>query len=132
MAMASRAARNYGVILGAHPSYPDRENFGRKSLSMPPEALRTSLLEQIGSLQFLAEHFDMDVKRVKPHGALYNDAHRDRALAGRHRRRDHRAQSADGHRLQRSVRNGGRRTGPSHWRSSARHLPIGATSRTVR
>ncbi len=81
MAMASRAARNYGVILGAHPSYPDRENFGRKSLSMTREALRVSLLEQIGSLQFLAEHFDMDVRRVKAHGALYNDAHRDRALA---------------------------------------------------
>ena len=81
MAIASRMARKYGITLGAHPSYPDRENFGRKSMSMPHEELRAALLEQIGSLQFLAEHFDMNVTRVKAHGALYNDAHRDRALA---------------------------------------------------
>jgi 5-oxoprolinase (ATP-hydrolysing) subunit A len=81
MAIASRLARNHGVNLGAHPSYPDRENFGRKSMSMPRKALRASLLEQIGALRFLAEHFDMEVKRVKAHGALYNDAHRDRTLA---------------------------------------------------
>ncbi len=81
MAIASRLARNYGVTLGAHPSYPDRENFGRKSMSIACETLRVSLLEQIASLRFLAEHFDMEVKRVKAHGALYNDAHSDRALA---------------------------------------------------
>lgn len=81
MAIASRLARKYEVTLGAHPSYPDRENFGRKSLSIPQESLRASLLEQIGTLRFLAEHFDMDVKRVKAHGALYNDAHKDRVLA---------------------------------------------------
>ncbi|HYM61624.1 MAG TPA: 5-oxoprolinase subunit PxpA [Thermoanaerobaculia bacterium] len=81
MAIASRMARKHGVNLGAHPSYPDRENFGRKSMSMPREELRASLLEQIGSLQFMAEHFDVNVTRVKAHGALYNDAHRDRALA---------------------------------------------------
>ncbi len=81
MAMASRMARNYEVTLGAHPSYPDPENFGRKSMVITAEALRLSLLEQIASLAFLAEHFDMDVRRVKAHGALYNDAHRDRRLA---------------------------------------------------
>jgi 5-oxoprolinase (ATP-hydrolysing) subunit A len=81
MAIASRLARNHGVTLGAHPSYPDRENFGRKSMAIASETLRDSLLDQIGSLRFLAEHFDMEVKRVKPHGALYNDAHRDRTLA---------------------------------------------------
>jgi UPF0271 protein len=64
------------VILGAHPSYPDREHFGRKSLAMAPDALRASLLAQIAALRAFAP-----VQHVKPHGALYNDAHKDRALA---------------------------------------------------
>ncbi len=81
MAIASRMARNHEVTLGAHPSYPDRENFGRKSMVMRAEDLRVSLMEQVGSLQFLAEHFDVELKRVKAHGALYNDAHHDRRLA---------------------------------------------------
>jgi 5-oxoprolinase (ATP-hydrolysing) subunit A len=81
MAIASRMARNNGVTMGAHPSYPDRENFGRKSMVMRAEELRASLMEQVGSLQFLAEHFDVELKRVKAHGALYNDAHGDRRLA---------------------------------------------------
>lgn len=81
MALASRLARNFGVTLGAHPSYPDPQNFGRKSMDIGAADLRNSLLEQIGSLQFLAEHFDMELKRVKPHGALYNDAHANRRLA---------------------------------------------------
>jgi UPF0271 protein len=81
MALASRLARKYEVTLGAHPSYPDPENFGRKSMAITAEALRLSLLEQIASLVFMAEHFDMDVRRVKLHGALYNDAHRERRLA---------------------------------------------------
>ncbi|HWS73017.1 MAG TPA: LamB/YcsF family protein [Thermoanaerobaculia bacterium] len=70
-------ARQYGVRLGAHPSYPDRANFGRKSMSMEPAALRATLREQIAALRALAG----ELHHVKPHGALYNDAHRDRALA---------------------------------------------------
>jgi 5-oxoprolinase (ATP-hydrolysing) subunit A len=76
MREAARRAREYGVRLGAHPSYPDRENFGRKSLSMSPEDLRASLIAQISALAVFAP-----VHHVKPHGALYNDAHKDRALA---------------------------------------------------
>ncbi len=81
MALSARLARKHGVTLGAHPSYPDPENFGRKSMVISAEDLRASLLEQVGTLRFLAEHFDGEVKRVKAHGALYNDAHRDRRLA---------------------------------------------------
>lgn len=72
---AARAAE-HGVRLGAHPSYPDRENFGRKSLVLPPDALRESLVAQISALLAFGR-----VEHVKPHGALYNDAHHDRALA---------------------------------------------------
>jgi UPF0271 protein len=79
---AALMARRYGVRLGAHPSYPDMLHFGRASLQMEPRALRATLVEQIVSLQEIAERHGVDVVHVKPHGALYNDAHHDRALAG--------------------------------------------------
>ena len=78
---AALMARRYGVRLGAHPSYPDMLDFGRKSLAMEPRALRATLVEQIVNLQEIAERHGVDLVHVKPHGALYNDAHRDRGLA---------------------------------------------------
>jgi UPF0271 protein len=69
-------AREHNVKLGAHPSYPDRENFGRLSLAIALDALRTSLIAQLDALRKFAP-----LHHVKPHGALYNDAHKDRALA---------------------------------------------------
>jgi 5-oxoprolinase (ATP-hydrolysing) subunit A len=77
MSHAVRRARELGTRIGAHPSYPDRENFGRKSMLMAPEALRATLIEQITLLRDIAE----TLHHVKPHGAIYNDAHKDRALA---------------------------------------------------
>jgi UPF0271 protein len=77
MTHAAGRARELGTRIGAHPSYPDRANFGRKSMSMPPDALRATLIEQITALQEIAG----PLHHVKPHGALYNDAHKDRALA---------------------------------------------------
>ncbi|MDP9362315.1 MAG: LamB/YcsF family protein [Acidobacteriota bacterium] len=77
MSHAARRARELGTRVGAHPSYPDREHFGRKSMSMAPEALRATLIEQISTLRGIAGK----LHHVKPHGALYNDAHNDRALA---------------------------------------------------
>jgi 5-oxoprolinase (ATP-hydrolysing) subunit A len=76
MRNAAALAAQYGVILGAHPSYPDREHFGRRPMQMAPDALRASLRAQIAALGRFAP-----VHHVKPHGALYNDAHKDRALA---------------------------------------------------
>jgi len=77
MTHAVERARELGVRIGAHPSYPDRANFGRKSMSMPADALRATLTQQITSLIDIAGK----LHHVKPHGALYNDAHKDRALA---------------------------------------------------
>src|SRR6185503_15385479 len=74
---AVERAREHGVRLGAHPSYPDREHFGRRSLDMSPDALRDSLVDQISTLRAIAG----GLSHVKPHGALYNDAHKNRALA---------------------------------------------------
>lgn len=82
MAYAARQARDLNVRLGAHPSYPDRENFGRKPLSMPPPALQASLSAQIGALLHIAASHGVRMRHVKPHGALYNQAHHDAALAG--------------------------------------------------
>lgn len=76
MREAARLAHQHHVLLGAHPSYPDRENFGRKSLAIDPDMLRASLVAQISALAALAP-----LQHVKPHGALYNDAHKNRALA---------------------------------------------------
>ena len=76
MREAARLAQTYGVRFGAHPSYPDRENFGRKTMSIKPAVLRDSLIEQISALSAFAR-----VEHVKPHGALYNEAHRNRILA---------------------------------------------------
>lgn len=77
MTHAVDRARELGTHIGAHPSYPDRENFGRKSMPMPRQALLATLIEQIEALRNIAG----TLHHVKPHGALYNDAHKDRALA---------------------------------------------------
>jgi len=74
-------AKQYQVKVGAHPSYPDKENFGRKSLNLSKDALKESLVAQIKSLKSLINEFDLSLHHIKPHGALYNDAARDAELA---------------------------------------------------
>ena len=78
---AARTAAERGIILGAHPSYPDRENFGRKSMSLESRELRRALIHQLSSFAKIAAAEGVAIQRIKAHGALYNDAHRDRALA---------------------------------------------------
>ena len=82
MTDAIRRARRYNVRVGAHPSYPDRANFGRKSMTIAPPALRASLVDQIGALRDIASREGVPLHFVKPHGALYNDTHKDVVLAG--------------------------------------------------
>jgi UPF0271 protein len=65
--------KRLGVALGAHPSYPDRENFGRVSMAMDPDALDAAISEQIRALGVSARSFDVPLVHVKPHGALYHD-----------------------------------------------------------
>ncbi len=78
---AARTAAARGIILGAHPSYPDRENFGRKSMSIDARELRRALIHQLASFGKIAAAEGVAIQRIKAHGALYNDAHRDPALA---------------------------------------------------
>jgi UPF0271 protein len=69
------------VSIGAHPSYPDREGFGRRSGFMFGEELLDSLTAQINALNSVVTELGSVLTHVKPHGALYNDAVNDRALA---------------------------------------------------
>lgn len=74
-------AGELGVRAGAHPSYPDRENFGRVSVPMRPDSLIDCIGEQVSMLQEAALESGMRIAYLKPHGALYNDAALDEAVA---------------------------------------------------
>jgi 5-oxoprolinase (ATP-hydrolysing) subunit A len=69
------------VAIGAHPSFPDRDNFGRTNMSLPPDELFTIVSEQILALKAVCDEKGARLHHVKPHGALYNQAARDRTLA---------------------------------------------------
>ena len=66
-------AKRHNVAVGAHPSYPDLAGFGRRSMTMPATELIASLNYQIAALVGMAANEDLELKHVKPHGALYND-----------------------------------------------------------
>jgi 5-oxoprolinase (ATP-hydrolysing) subunit A len=70
-----------GVAIGAHPGYADRENFGRLELKVSLQQVADSVFEQVKALADVAESCGARVVHVKPHGALYNQAVRDRELA---------------------------------------------------
>jgi len=76
-----RLALANGVSIGAHPAYPDRAAKGRRSGFLKGAELRSSLVEQLQSLSDLATSLGAKLQHVKPHGALYQDAARDQALA---------------------------------------------------
>ena len=76
-----RAARERGVTVGAHPSYPDRANFGRVAMERTPEAIYDDVRAQIAALERIANEEGVSLRHVKAHGALYNVAARDRTVA---------------------------------------------------
>ena len=69
------------VVVGAHPSYPDRAGFGRRDMAISPSRLTDDLLYQIGALDGLARSYSTRVRYVKPHGALYHRMGEDDACA---------------------------------------------------
>jgi len=75
------AAREHGVAVGAHPSLFDRENFGRKELTVTPDEVFDAITYQLGIFKAIAETVSVRPSHVKPHGALYNMAVRDENLA---------------------------------------------------
>ena len=66
-------AAEHGVQLGAHPAYPDRESFGRRSLTIAPASLAASLRQQVARLAKVAAAAGQQLAYIKPHGALYHD-----------------------------------------------------------
>jgi 5-oxoprolinase (ATP-hydrolysing) subunit A len=76
-----RDAAERNVAIGAHPSFLDRENFGRVEINLPPAEVFAQVSYQLGALGTLATAATARMTHVKPHGALYNMAARDAALA---------------------------------------------------
>ncbi len=82
MAGTVQLAKRHGVKVGAHPSLPDREGFGRREMKMNPDELRASVLYQMGALSAFLRAEGMELHHVKPHGSLYGMAARDEEVAG--------------------------------------------------
>jgi UPF0271 protein len=76
-----RLARRHGVAVGAHPSYPDRAGFGRKRLPRSAAEVRADVVAQVRALAAICRAEGAPLVHVKPHGALYNAAAEDEALA---------------------------------------------------
>lgn len=74
-------ARKFGVAVGAHPSYPDRENFGREIIQIQPQQLADSISEQILLVKQICQQEGVELHHVKPHGALYNHAASDEFIS---------------------------------------------------
>jgi UPF0271 protein len=76
-----RAAAGRGVVVGAHPGYRDREGFGRREQAATTEDVELLVLDQVADLDRLGRDLGVSIRFVKPHGALYNQAQNDEAIA---------------------------------------------------
>ncbi len=74
-------ALRWKLAIGAHPGYPDRANFGRLELNLPAETIASLVFEQVRALAEIAAESGARLVHVKPHGALYNQAVRNREIA---------------------------------------------------
>jgi len=81
MAHTVDLAKRCGVAVGAHPGYPDLMGFGRREMKLNSEETKSYIMYQIGALQAFAAASSISLQHVKPHGALYNMATRDRDLS---------------------------------------------------
>lgn len=81
VARAVERCLRHGTEIGAHPGYPDREGFGRRALALAPAELLPSLRAQYQLLHHAARRVGLEVRVLKPHGALYHAADADPVLA---------------------------------------------------
>ena len=81
IARAVQIAIEHGVTIGAHPGYPDRENFGRRPVELSPEQLADTLRRQLVFLADIVSRYRGEIKYVKPHGALYHCCNVDASAA---------------------------------------------------
>ena len=76
-----KLARDAGVAVGAHPGLPDLAGFGRRNMAVSPDEVEDMVLYQVGALAAIAAAERVRLQHVKPHGALYNMAVKERGLA---------------------------------------------------
>jgi UPF0271 protein len=81
MARTVRLAKQHGVKVGAHPSLPDLQGFGRREMKMQPDELVDCIVYQVGALKAFLDREGMPLNHVKPHGALYGMAARSEEVA---------------------------------------------------
>jgi len=81
MARTVRLAKQHGVSVGAHPGWPDLQGFGRRLMSLSATEAEAFILYQLGALAAFVRAEGLELTHVKPHGALYNQAAKDRELA---------------------------------------------------
>ena len=76
-----KLCKENGIFAGAHPGYPDKENFGRTNMAVTPAQVYDFTLYQLGALGAIAKAQGVKLQHIKPHGAMYNMAAKDRVLA---------------------------------------------------
>ncbi len=86
MATTVRLAKKHGVKVGAHPSLPDRQGFGRREMKIGREEMANCLIYQIGALKGFLDAEGMALNHIKPHGSLYGMAARQEDIAHASRR----------------------------------------------
>jgi UPF0271 protein len=76
-----KSAKAHGVAVGAHPSFPDLQGFGRREMKMRPDELTACIIYQVGALKAFLDMEGMPLNHIKPHGSLYGLAMRDSGTA---------------------------------------------------
>ena len=74
-------AKKHGVKVGAHPSFPDLQGFGRREMKMPRQDIKSMIMYQVGALKSFLDEQDMPLNHIKPHGSLYIMAAKDENMA---------------------------------------------------
>lgn len=81
MGKTVQLAKEKGVAVGAHPSFPDFMGFGRRYMSCTDQEIRDYIIYQVGALKSFLDYYDVELQHIKPHGALYNMAMDDSKIA---------------------------------------------------
>jgi UPF0271 protein len=74
-------AKKHGVKVGAHPSFPDLQGFGRREMKMPRQDIKSMIMYQVGALKSFLDEQNMHLNHIKPHGSLYVMAAKDETMA---------------------------------------------------
>ena len=74
-------AKKHGVKVGAHPSFPDLQGFGRREMKMPRQDIKSMIMNQVGALKSFLDDQEMSLNHIKPHGSLYVMAAKDEDMA---------------------------------------------------